>query len=54
VRRIQDTSIGAIYDLIRRVNHEVGRLAAEMLRTPAARRPARKKAVKKAASAQAP
>jgi hypothetical protein len=31
VRRIQDTSIGAIYDVIRSVNHEVGKLATELL-----------------------
>ncbi|MGH0037285.1 MAG: hypothetical protein ACQGVK_19845 [Myxococcota bacterium] len=31
VRRIQGTSIGAIYDVIRKVNHEVSRLAGELL-----------------------
>ncbi|MBW2229089.1 MAG: hypothetical protein JRG92_10515 [Deltaproteobacteria bacterium] len=31
VRRIQDTSIGAIYDLIRAVNHSVTKLASELL-----------------------
>ena len=31
VKRIQDTSIGAIYDLIRDVNHKVASLADEML-----------------------
>jgi hypothetical protein len=31
VRLIQETSIGAIYDLIRKVNHEVSRLAGELL-----------------------
>ena len=31
VKRIQDTSIGAIYDLIRDVNHKVATLADEML-----------------------
>ncbi len=30
VRRIQDTSIGALYDVIRRVNEEVTRLAHEL------------------------
>jgi hypothetical protein len=30
VRRIQDASIGAIYDVIRRVNEEVTRLAHEL------------------------
>ena len=38
VRRIQDTSIGAIYDVIRKVNREATRLAAEVLeRSPKAR-----------------
>jgi len=31
VKRIQDTSIGAIYDLIRNVNHTVANLAEEIL-----------------------
>jgi len=31
VRKVQDTSIGAIYDVIRRVNHEVGNYAKEIL-----------------------
>ena len=31
VRRIQDTSIGAIYDVIRDVNHKVAELAGEVL-----------------------
>jgi hypothetical protein len=31
VREIQDTSIGAIYQLIRDVNHEVGKLARDLL-----------------------
>ena len=31
VRKLQDTSIGAIYDLIRKVNHEVAKLAKELL-----------------------
>lgn len=30
VRRVQDTSIGALYDVIRRVNEEVTRLAHEL------------------------
>ena len=39
VRKVQDTSIGAIYELIHKVNHEVGKLATEMLRPrPAAAR----------------
>ena len=31
VRRVQETSIGAIYDLIRDVNHKVAKLATELL-----------------------
>jgi hypothetical protein len=31
VRKVQETSIGAIYDVIRRVNHEVGNYAKELL-----------------------
>jgi hypothetical protein len=32
VRRVQDRSIGAVYDLIREINQRVGKLAAQMLR----------------------
>ena len=46
VRKVQDTSIGAIYDVIRRVNHEVGNYAKELLE----RRPTRKSAHKPAPS----
>ena len=31
VRRIQDVSLGAVYDLIRDVNHKVAGLAGELL-----------------------
>ena len=31
VRRIQDLSIGAVYDLIREINHQVSDLASELL-----------------------
>ena len=31
VRKIQEASIGAIYDLIHEVNHEVGKLAKELI-----------------------
>jgi polyhydroxyalkanoate synthesis regulator phasin len=31
VRKIQEASIGAVYDLIRDVNHKVGKLATELL-----------------------
>jgi beta-galactosidase len=49
VRKVQDTSIGAIYDLIHKVNREVARLATELLeprekRRAAASKPARRKA----------
>ena len=37
VRRVQDASIGAIYDVIRTVNDEVAKLARDLLRE---RRPA--------------
>lgn len=38
VRRVQDISIGAIYDLIRDVNEKVGSLATELLAEAAARK----------------
>ena len=41
VRKIQETSIGAIYDVIRKVNHEVGSYAKDLLKVPAARAPRR-------------
>jgi hypothetical protein len=54
VRKVQDTSIGAIYDLIHKVNREVGKLALELLERPAARKAAPQKAPKpRGASAQA-
>jgi hypothetical protein len=31
VKRIQEESIGAVYDRIRRINQEVGQLAADLL-----------------------
>lgn len=37
VRRVQETSIGAIYDAIRKVNREVSQLADELLEAPAKR-----------------
>jgi len=56
VRKLQDTSIGAIYDLIRKVNHEVAALAKELLdgresRPKAEKRPA---ATKRAAVSRKP
>jgi hypothetical protein len=53
VRKVQDTSIGAIYELIHKVNREVAKLATEMLERPAARKPARKKTMARGASAHA-
>ncbi len=62
VRKIQATSIGAVYDVIRNVNHEVNRLAHGLLdrraratrgTKPATRRaakPARKDAARKPAA----
>jgi hypothetical protein len=51
VRKIQETSIGAIYDLIRKVNGEVAKLAKEMLDGRAAA--AARKRVRPAAKAKA-
>lgn len=60
VRRMQDRSIGAVYDLVRSVNREVARLAEDWLaprrRTAkggGARRPAAKKRVRVVAHAAA-
>ena len=50
VRKVQDTSIGAIYALIHKVNGEVGKLATEMLRRPAPRKAAPRKPAKTAAT----
>jgi hypothetical protein len=41
VRRIQDHTIGAIYDLIRGINERVGTLASELLAEASRRRGAR-------------
>ena len=41
VKRVQDHTIGAIYDVIREVNQQVGTLASELLAEAAARRAAR-------------
>jgi hypothetical protein len=50
VRKVQETSIGAIYALIHKVNHEVGKLATDLLRRPTPRKAAsRKKAPRKTA-----
>jgi hypothetical protein len=44
VRRVQDHTIGAIYDVIRGINKQVGTLASELLREAAKRRGARAEA----------
>jgi len=55
VRKVQETSIGAIYDLIRKVNQEVGKLAVELLDGREKRaKPARRPAVRKAGAAKRP
>ncbi len=33
VKKIQEPSIGAVYDLIREINHQVADLAGELLQT---------------------
>jgi hypothetical protein len=53
VRRIQDTSIGAIYDVIRKVDREVARLATEILERAAKARPRPKAVASKARRASA-
>ena len=50
VRKVQDTSIGAIYDLIHKVNREVGKLASEMLGRRAPRKAAPRKVARTAAA----
>jgi hypothetical protein len=44
VRRVQDHTIGAIYDVIRRINRQVGTLASELLDEAAKRRDGRAEA----------
>lgn len=41
VRRVQDQTIGAIYDVIRGINEKVGELASDLLEKAAERREAR-------------
>jgi hypothetical protein len=50
VRKVQETSIGAIYDLIHQVNGEVAKLARELLDGRSKRRTARRAPVKRAAA----
>jgi polyhydroxyalkanoate synthesis regulator phasin len=40
VRRVQDRSIGAVYDLIRKINAQVGNLASDLVDKAARRREA--------------
>jgi predicted transcriptional regulator len=47
IRRLQDQAIGAVYDLVRGINHEVVKLADDVLRPPPARPRARKRSVRK-------
>ncbi len=47
VRHVQDHTIGAIYDLIRKVNEEIGTLASELLAEAAKQRAARRAAGRK-------
>jgi hypothetical protein len=47
VRKVQDASIGAIYDLIRKVNDEVGNYAKELLEGRPAHKPTHPAAHKK-------
>jgi len=44
VRQVRDHTIGAMYDLIRKINEEVGTLASERLADAAKRRAARRAA----------
>jgi hypothetical protein len=44
VRRVQDHTIGAIYDVIRGINQRVGTLASDLLHEAAKRRGAREEA----------
>jgi hypothetical protein len=42
VRRVQDRTIGAVYDLIRGINHRVGTLGSQLLGEAARRRSGRR------------
>jgi hypothetical protein len=53
VRRVQDTSIGAIYDVIRKVNQRVAELASDLLKRVPKRKPARKPARARSTRAEA-
>ncbi len=47
VRRVQDRTIGVIYDAVREINERVGTFASELLARAASRRPAGGRAVAK-------
>jgi hypothetical protein len=49
VRRVQDRSIGAVYDLVRDMNHELVRLAEEWLALAEPPKPKRRATAPKAA-----
>ncbi len=42
VRRVQDQTIGKVYDMIRRINEQVGTLGSDLLAEAAKRRSARR------------
>lgn len=48
-QKLQDNSIGAVYDLVRGINNEVGRLAERLVNGPERPRPTRASASAKAA-----
>lgn len=50
-RKVQEARIGSIYDVIRKVNEEVGKLAKEILTDPPAHKPTHEAAHKKAVHA---
>ena len=56
VRKVQEASIGAIYEVIHKVNHEVGKLAKELLggRAVGSKKAARRPAAKKTAATARP
>jgi histone H3/H4 len=41
VRRVQERAIGAVYDLVRKINHEVGAVASDVLAEAGAAKPPR-------------
>lgn len=44
-RKVQEARLGAVYDVIRKVNEEVGKLAKEILAGPPAHKPVHRKAM---------